>query len=148
MRPMTQYLMFIAAAAAAATATLAMSAPTTEMDKEFAMMDTNKDGKISVEEHRSGAKAMFEKMDANKDGTVTADEMAAAHKAVTGKVAKKMEMSAQDKIKVVDGDGDGKLTAAEHATASETMFTKMDTNKDGFVTMQEMAAGHAAMMRK
>ena len=145
---MTHYLVLIAAAAGAVTAALAVAAPTTDIDKQFAMMDTNKDGKISAEEHRVGAKAMFEKMDANKDGTVTADEMAAAHKSVTGKVTQKSDMSAQDKIKAVDGDGDGRLTAAEHASASDMMFAKMDTNKDGFLTTQEMAAGHAAMMKK
>lgn len=148
MRTMTHYLVLIAAAAGAVTATLAVAAPTTGLDQEFAMMDTNKDGKISADEHRAGAMAMFEKMDANKNGTVTADEMAAAHKTVTGKVAQKMDMSAPDKIKAVDGDGDGRLTAAEHASASDVMFAKMDTNKDGFLTRQEMAAGHAAMMKK
>ena len=45
------------------------------IDKEFAMMDTNHDGKISAAEHAAGAKAMFEKMDANKDGFVTLQEM-------------------------------------------------------------------------
>jgi hypothetical protein len=28
------------------------------------------------------------------------------------------------------------------------MFAKMDTNHDSFLTKQEMAAGHAAMMNK
>jgi Ca2+-binding EF-hand superfamily protein len=148
MRPMTHYLVLIAAAAGAVTATLAMAVPSTDVGEEFTMMDTNKDGKISADEHRVGAKVMFEKMDANKDGAVTADEMAAAHKMVTGKVARKTDMSPQDKIKAVDGDGDGRLTAAEHTSASERMFAKMDTNKDGFLTRQELAAGHAGIMKK
>ncbi len=118
------------------------------VDKEFAMMDTDKDGKISAAEHAAGAKAMFEKMDSNKDGKVTADEMAAAHLAMTGNKAKKGDMSAAEKIKMVDSDGDGVLTAAEHAKASEEMFAKMDTNKDGFLSKEEMAAGHASMMKK
>lgn len=117
-------------------------------DHHHATMDANKDGKISADEHTAGARAMFEKMDANKDGSVTAAEMTAAHKDVTGKPAKKSDMSAQDKIKAVDADGDGKLTAAEHASGSASMFTKMDTDKDGFMSKQEMAAGHAAMMKK
>ena len=28
------------------------------------------------------------------------------------------------------------------------MFARMDTDKDGFLGKQEMAAGHAAMMKK
>jgi len=94
------------------------------------------------------ARAMFSQMDANQDGSVTAAEMTAAHKAVTGKDAKKSDMSAQDKIKVVDMDGDGKLTAAEHASGSASMFTRMDADLDGFLSKQELAAGHAGMMKK
>jgi Ca2+-binding EF-hand superfamily protein len=117
-------------------------------DKEFAMMDTNKDGKVSAAEHAAGAKAMFEKMDANKDGKVTAAEMTAAHQSVTGQAAKKSDMSAADKIKAVDLDGDGIVTADEHAKASEAMFAKMDTDKDGYLSKKEMSAGHASMMKK
>ena len=118
------------------------------VEKEFTMMDTDKDGKVSAAEHAAGAKAMFEKMDANKDGKVTADEMTASHEAVTGAKAKKGDMSSADKIKMVDGNGDGVLTAEEHAKASADMFAKMDTDKDGFLSKKEMAAGHASMMKK
>lgn len=118
------------------------------VDKEFAMMDANKDGKISTAEHADAAKAMFEKMDSDKNGKVTAAEMSAAHKAVTGRAAKKSEMSSVDKIKAVDADGDGILTAEEHATASATMFAKMDADTDGFLSKSEMAAGNASMMKK
>jgi Ca2+-binding EF-hand superfamily protein len=122
--------------------------PAAGSDKEFSMMDTNKDGKISAAEHAAGSRSMFQKMDADKDGKVTAAEMSAAHKAITGHAPKKTDMSAADKIKVVDSDGDGILTADEHAKASESMFAKMDIDKDGFLSKQEMAAGHAAMMKK
>jgi Ca2+-binding EF-hand superfamily protein len=121
------------------------AAPT---DKEFAMMDTNKDGKISAAEHAAGARSMFDKMDSNKDGKVTAAEMTAGHKAVTGRAATKSDMSAADKIKAVDANGDGILDAEEHATASATMFAQMDADHDGFLSKEELAAGHASMMKK
>jgi Ca2+-binding EF-hand superfamily protein len=50
-----------------------------------------------------------------------------------------------DHMKMMDTDGDGKITSAEHATASKTMFTKMDANQDGRVTAVEMDAAHASM---
>jgi Ca2+-binding EF-hand superfamily protein len=118
------------------------------IEHEFKMMDTNKDGKISAAEHAEGAKAMFARMDADHDGKVTVAEMAAAHKAVTGKAAKASDMSAADKMKVVDADGDGMVTADEHAKASDAMFAKMDTNQDGYLSREEMSAGHASMMKK
>lgn len=118
------------------------------IDKEFSAMDANQDGKVSAAEHAAGAKAMFEKMDANHDGKVTAAEMTAAHKAITGQSAKKPDMPAADKIKAIDANGDGVLSAEEHAKGSAAMFAKMDANKDGFLSKEEMAAGHAAMMKK
>ncbi len=117
-------------------------------DAEFAAMDTNNDGKVSAEEHAAASKKMFDIMDANRDGKVTAAEMAAAHLRITGKKAKKSDMSAAEKIKVIDTDGDGILTAEEHAAGSRSMFEKMDTDKDGFLTKDEIAAGHASIMKK
>ena len=116
--------------------------------KEFSMMDTNKDGKVSADEHAAGARKMFETMDRDKDGKVTATEMDAAHQAITGRKAAKTDMSAADKIKVIDKDGDGVLSADEHAAGSADMFAKMDTDKDGFLSKAELQAGHAGMMKK
>ena len=117
-------------------------------DAEFAAMDTDKDGKVSAEEHASATRKMFVTMDANSDGKTTAAEMDAAHQRVTGKKAKKSDMSSAEKIKVIDTDGDGILKAEEHAAGSRAMFEKMDTDKDGFLTKGELAAGHARLMKK
>jgi Ca2+-binding EF-hand superfamily protein len=115
---------------------------------EMKSMDTNGDGKLSAEEHAAGAQRMFDTMDANNDGKVTAAEMDAARERVTGTKAVPGAMSSADKIKVIDADGDGALTAAEHATGSKKMFERMDTNKDGFVTLEELAAAHSEMLGK
>jgi Ca2+-binding EF-hand superfamily protein len=120
-------------------------------EHELSMMDSDGDGKISAEEHAAGAKKMFEMMDADKDGKVTAAEMEAAHEKVAGEKAKKGEkgeMSAAAKIKVIDTNADGVLTAEEHTAGAKTMFEKMDTNKDGYVSKAELTAGHAKMMHK
>jgi len=117
-------------------------------DHQFQMMDSDGDGKISRDEHSAGAKKMFETMDADKDGKVTAKEMEAAHRQVTGTEAKKSDMSAADKIKMIDTNGDGVISSEEHAAGAEKMFDAMDTNKDGFLSKDEMAAGHAKMMHK
>ena len=128
----------------AATAQPVVAAAATE----FKAMDTNSDGKVTREEHAAGARAMFEKMDANHDGKVTAAEMDAAHRTIAGGDAGKNELSAAEKIKAVDQDSDGVLTAAEHAQASRAMFDKMDANHDGTLTVEEMATGHAATLKK
>ena len=114
----------------------------------FKAMDTNGNGRLSAAEHARGAKKMFDTMDANKDGKVTAAEMDAAQEKVTGKKAGDNDMSSAEKIKVVDTDGDGILTADEHAAGSKAMFDRMDTDKDGFLSKEELAAGHAKMLHK
>lgn len=117
-------------------------------DREFAMMDLNQDGKLSVAEHAAGARSMFEQMDVDRDGRVTAAEMTAAQHAIAGRQADKAQMPAADKIRAVDADGDGILTDVEHAKASASMFTKMDDNKDSFLSENELAAGHARLMKQ
>ena len=113
----------------------------------FSAMDTNADGKISADEHAAGAKGMFDAMDADHDGKVTAAEMTAAHDKMGAKPMAN-EMSAADKIKTIDTNGDGILTADEHAAGSRTMFDRMDTDKDGFLTKAEFDAGHSKMLHK
>jgi len=125
----------------------------------FKMMDANGDGKISEQEHADAAKKMFTGMDTNGDGKVTAAEMDAFHEHLLGKKmhvdatkdahkGERSEMTSADKIKVVDTDHDGVLTAAEHAAGSKSMFEKMDTDHDGFLTKAELQAGHAKLMDK
>ena len=48
-----------------------------------------------------------------------------------------------DKMSMMDKDGDGKVTAIEHADGAKAMFTKIDGDKDGQVTAAEMDAAHA-----
>jgi Ca2+-binding EF-hand superfamily protein len=118
------------------------------VDVQFSVMDTNRDAKLSPDEHAAGARKMFDTMDANKDGNVTAAEMDTAHEKVAGQKATKADLSSAEKIKVIDSNGDGILSADEHAAGSKMMFDKMDANKDGFVSKAESAAGHEAIMRK
>jgi Ca2+-binding EF-hand superfamily protein len=115
---------------------------------DFKSMDANGDGKISTDEHEAAAKKMFERMDANKDGIVTTAEMDAAHEQVAGKKTERGEMSAADKIKVIDTNGDGQLSAEEHEAGAKKMFEKMDTDHDGIISKAELSAGHAKMMMK
>ena len=131
-----------------ASPTFAAEPQSASADVEFMKMDTNKDGKISADEHAAAAKQMFDMMDANRDGKVTAAEMDAAHQRVTGKKATQADLSSVEKIKVIDTDGDGILTADEHAAGSRAMFARMDTDKDGFLSKAEFAAGHASMLKK
>jgi Ca2+-binding EF-hand superfamily protein len=115
-------------------------------EHDFKMMDGDGDGKVTASEHEAGAKKMFEKMDLDKDGKVTAAEMEAAHEKVTGAKPMKTDLSAAEKIKVIDTNGDGSISADEHIAGAKMMFEKMDTNKDGTLSKTECAEGHAKML--
>jgi EF hand domain-containing protein len=129
--------------------------------KMFETMDTSKDGKVTAEEMEAAQDHMMGKPMGDKAGMGAADKGAGdktvpstAEKPVTekGPMDKQMAghhmMSASEKIKVVDSNGDGVLTAQEHEAASKAMFEKMDTNKDGNLTKAEMMSGHEKMMSK
>jgi Ca2+-binding EF-hand superfamily protein len=45
-------------------------------------------------------------------------------------------------FKMMDTDGDGKISATEHAAAAASMFATMDANGDGKVTAEEMTTAH------
>lgn len=48
-----------------------------------------------------------------------------------------------DHMKMMDKDGDGKVSALEHENGAKMMFSRMDADKDGQVTAAEMDAAHA-----
>lgn len=48
----------------------------------------------------------------------------------------------------MDTNGDGMITATEHADATTRMFKTMDANADGKVTAREMTAAHAKVVGK
>ena len=114
----------------------------------FKQMDTDGDGQLSGDEHTAGAKRMFEARDADRDGRVTPTEMQAAQPRVTGRAPTTSDLPAADKIKAVDTDGDGVLTAAEHEAGTRQVFATMDTDRDGRLSRQEHAAGHARMLQR
>jgi hypothetical protein len=116
---------------------------------EFASMDANGDGRVSMREHARAAERMFRMMDANGDGKVTAAEMSAAQEMITGRKPGPHDPSAAEKIRAADSEGgDGVLTADEHADAARALFLTMDRNKDGSLSQAEFEAGHAALRKK
>jgi hypothetical protein len=90
-------------------------------------MDTNQDGKVTLDEALAGAKAHFAKVDANKDGAITKDE-------AKGPFARKLEKK--------DTNKDGKLTLAEMESGLRTWFQNADKNKDSVLSGDELRMGH------
>lgn len=132
----------LAAMGLACAATLVAAAPGEGHDPmmRFKQADTNGDGMISRDE----AKALpmiakhFDEIDANHDGQITADELRAFHQ----KMHADRQAKAGARFKKLDTDGDGRISRAEAQAAPRLAqhFDEIDTNKDGFITPDELAA--------
>ena len=110
-----------------------------------ASVDTDGDGALSPAEHTAAAQAAFRRMDRDGDGRVTVAEMQAMQDA--GGPVPANAPSAADRMKAVDANGDGVLTAQEHAAATQAAYTRLDANADGRLTLDEVRAGAAAAQK-
>ena len=91
-------------------------------------MDSNGDRKISRDEWKGTTKA-FDLLDADKDGSIAAEEF----KDARGKVRDRVRNNLRD----MDKDNDSRISRREWQGRAE-MFDRLDTDRDGFVTKQEI----------
>ena len=101
-------------------------------DQLLRMLDTDRDGRISMDEHARGARDMFRRMDRDGDGTVTVEEMDAVRSGLDD-----AEGESRQRLREVDLDGNGSLSAEEHLDATRIVFDASDTDKDGMLERDE-----------
>jgi len=128
--------------------------------KQFEQMDTNKDGKISLDEWKAAhpndpnAEAQFKKLDANGDGFLTIKEFQAAGQQVKETGQQKVKQRAEMRFEVMDTNKDGKISLDEWKAAhpadknAEAQFKKLDTNGDGSLTPEEFQAAFQQLKGK
>lgn len=108
----------------------------------FSKFDKNNDGRISRDEARVGADSMFNEIDTNKDSFISKEEMLAHQKTMHHEFREGMRERMREHWKSADKDGDGALSRAEvesaHMKRLSRDFDKLDTNKDGKLTEDEM----------
>jgi Ca2+-binding EF-hand superfamily protein len=111
----------------------------------YAMMllqrfDTNADGVISAEEIKAAKAGQFKAMDSNGDGKISADEL----------VAWQQARRAEFMLRRMDRTHDGVVDAADFQIAGSRQATMMlaryDTNGDGQLSGDELAAANRKPM--
>ena len=99
--------------------------------KHFAAKDTDKDGKLSRAEVAKMPDPMFARLDANHDGFLTPDELAQGHRG-----------HGEKGFLRADTNGDGVISRDEALARSDKRFARLDGNGDGVLTQEEMQAHH------
>jgi Ca2+-binding EF-hand superfamily protein len=121
----------LAALAGAGTAMAASSEPNMPTgERAFNFLDSNKDGKLTLDEIKPKAEKRVLRLDADSDGAVTAAE-------VDAYLAKGIERRKTRLMSRLDGDKDGKITEAEISGFIEALFNGVDSDHDGTVTLAE-----------
>ena len=104
------------------------------MDR-VAQADKDGDGKLSKEEAAAMPRLakQFDQIDANKDGFISKDEMHAMRAKHDG-----------ERVARADTDRDGSISRAEadRFPKLKENFDKLDSNKDGVLSKEELKAAH------
>jgi Ca2+-binding EF-hand superfamily protein len=105
-------------------------------------LDTNGDGDISREEVDAVRAERFAATDTDGDGLISAEEFSAAAEA--REVQQRAERHAAI-FEHLDTDGDGTLSNGELSPQIDHMFSMVDSDEDGVITLAEREATHEAM---
>ncbi|MDR3389308.1 MAG: EF-hand domain-containing protein [Rudaea sp.] len=98
-------------------------------------MDTNGDGRISLDEYLAAATARFKSIDTKNKGSIDAVDVASSPE-----TTQRDERVAQFMVKRMDTAGNGYVTQDEFLAAAKKRFARMDKNGDGKLTPDELAA--------
>ena len=119
------------------------------LDAKFQASDSNHDGSITQSEWQSArlreANEHFQKMDSNRDGKLTRTEVDAARdERMQGREHKRGERG--ERLRALDKDGDQQLSRAEIGKEVPRLaadFDRLDANRDGKLSREEIRAGRA-----
>lgn len=126
----------------------------TSMKTRFDRMDANHDGRVSREEfyqylkqrRKEHRQARLKMMDSNGDGQVSKDEFLAY---ANTKAAQRFARMDRNQDGILSADELGMRTCHHHRhTGRKGLFSKIDANHDGVVTLEESRAAWSAWFKR
>jgi Ca2+-binding EF-hand superfamily protein len=117
-----------------------------QMDAQFGKMDADKNGQltrteieqfqkiVAVAEAQDRNRQLFAQLDADKSGQINRSEFAKL-------IAAPPPADAGPMLSREDSSRDGQVNLVEHRSATLANFDRIDTDKDGVVSVAEMKAG-------
>lgn len=109
------------------------------LPRGFEALDANKDGFISPDEFAKRRIDALKSADTDGDGVLSQDELAAYIQ------KRDLERRARAMSRMLDIDGDGKVTIEELEKQNAKRLALMDTNDDGKLSPEELQRAHRFM---
>lgn len=101
-------------------------------------LDTDGDGRISLDEYLAGATARFKAVDTGNSGALSAEQLASSPR------MQKHDLRAADRlVRHLDTTHKGYVTADDFVAEAQTRFAKLDTQGTGKVTFAQFSAAPA-----
>jgi Ca2+-binding EF-hand superfamily protein len=111
-----------------------------DISQMLANADENGDGKISRAEFTEARAKLFARIDRNGDGFLTKDDVP---QGLLGR--RRGDGRLQQAMTMLDKNGDGRISRDEFVNGPGLLFDRADTNHDGVIDAQELAAFRAVI---
>ncbi len=98
-------------------------------------MDTNGDGRISLDEYLAAAAVHFKSLDSQNKGSIDATDLASSKTAIM-----RIDHRANALVRRLDTADNGYVTQDEFVAAAQKRFARLDKNGDGKLTPDELSA--------